>query len=112
MMLQKKGRELDFGGQDEGFFWISYNDFYLHFSEIYVCQVFSGKKWKKLSYDGSWAISTHTAGGSYENQTYHENPQCKMTVSGKQAVEVFLTLDTTEELSSSFFILDHLGKKV
>ena len=35
-----------------------------------------------------------------------------MTVSGKQAVEVFMTLDTTKEISSSFLILDHRGKKV
>ncbi|KAJ3692452.1 hypothetical protein LUZ60_012802 [Juncus effusus] len=75
----------------EGIFWMSWQDFQMHFRSIYVCRVYPPEM--RYSIHGQWR--GYSAGGCQDYDTWHQNPQFRLRVVGSDAsapVHVFITL--------------------
>ncbi|CAA6673108.1 unnamed protein product [Spirodela intermedia] len=75
----------------EGIFWMSWQDFQVHFRSIYVCRLYPPEMC--YSVHGQWR--GYTAGGCQDYNSWHQNPQYRLKVTGPDAsspVHVFITL--------------------
>nr|CAB3501081.1 unnamed protein product [Digitaria exilis] len=74
-----------------GVFWMSWQDFQIHFRSIYVCRVYPPEM--RYSVHGQWR--GYSAGGCQDFDSWHQNPQYRLRVTGRDAiypVHVFITL--------------------
>ena len=74
---------------------MSFNDFYLNFSTLYLCRFFS-EEWKEVYIESEWSKVNATAGGCSNYDTVLYNPQLKLHVDAKKdsvPVEVFMELN-------------------
>lgn len=74
-----------------GVFWMSWQDFQIHFRSIYVCRVYPPEM--RYSVHGQWR--GYSAGGCQDYDSWHQNPQYRLRVTGRDAlypVHVFITL--------------------
>ncbi|KAL1803034.1 calpain-type cysteine protease DEK1 isoform X1 [Daucus carota subsp. sativus] len=75
----------------DGIFWMSWQDFQIHFRSIYVCRVYPPEM--RHSVHGQW--HGYSAGGCQDYDTWHQNPQFRMRATGPDAslpIHVFITL--------------------
>ncbi|XP_071726468.1 calpain-type cysteine protease DEK1 [Rutidosis leptorrhynchoides] len=75
----------------DGIFWMSWQDFQIHFRSIYVCRVYPPEM--RYSVHGQWR--GYSAGGCQDYNTWHQNPQFKIRATGSDAscpIHVFITL--------------------
>ncbi|GAB4835104.1 Calpain-type cysteine protease dek1 [Ancistrocladus abbreviatus] len=75
----------------EGIFWMSWQDFQIHFRSIYVCRVYPPEM--RYSVRGQWR--GYSAGGCQDYDTWHQNPQFRLRANGPDAslpIHVFITL--------------------
>lgn len=75
----------------EGIFWMSWQDFQIHFRSIYVCRVYPPEM--RYSVHGQWR--GYSAGGCQDYDTWHQNPQFRLRATGADAsvpIHVFITL--------------------
>lgn len=75
----------------EGIFWMSWQDFQIHFRSIYVCRVYPPEM--RYSVHGQW--HGFSAGGCQDYDTWHQNPQFRLRANGPDAsspMHVFITL--------------------
>ncbi|XP_052185448.1 calpain-type cysteine protease DEK1 [Diospyros lotus] len=75
----------------DGIFWMSWQDFQIHFRSIYVCRVYPPEM--RYSVHGQWR--GYSAGGCQDYDTWHQNPQFRIRAVGPDAsfpIHVFLTL--------------------
>ncbi|KAF5930090.1 hypothetical protein HYC85_030963 [Camellia sinensis] len=75
----------------DGIFWMSWQDFQIHFRSIYVCRVYPLEM--RYSVHGQWR--GYSAGGCQDYDTWHQNPQFKIRATGADAsfpIHVFITL--------------------
>uniref|UniRef100_A0A7N1A3N3 Protein DEFECTIVE KERNEL 1 n=1 Tax=Kalanchoe fedtschenkoi TaxID=63787 RepID=A0A7N1A3N3_KALFE len=75
----------------EGIFWMSWQDFQIHFRSIYVCRIYPPEM--RYSVHGQWR--GFSAGGCQDYSTWHQNPQFRLTATGPDAsapIHVFMTL--------------------
>ncbi|KAK6925768.1 Peptidase C2, calpain, catalytic domain, partial [Dillenia turbinata] len=75
----------------DGIFWMSWQDFQIHFRSIYVCRVYPPEM--RYSVHGQWR--GYTAGGCQDYDTWHQNPQFRLRAIGPDAsypIHVFITL--------------------
>ncbi|XP_020089245.1 calpain-type cysteine protease ADL1 [Ananas comosus] len=75
----------------DGIFWMSWQDFQIHFRSIYICRVYPPEM--RYTIHGQWRGST--AGGCQDYDSWHQNPQFRLRVMGPDAslpVHVFITL--------------------
>ncbi|KAJ4808103.1 Calpain protease [Rhynchospora pubera] len=75
----------------DGIFWMSWQDFQIHFRSIYVCRVYPPEM--RYSIHGQWR--GYSAGGCQDFDTWHQNPQYRLRVTGPEAsspIHVFITL--------------------
>lgn len=75
----------------DGIFWMSWQDFQIHFRSIYVCRVYPPEM--RYSIHGQWR--GYSAGGCQDFDTWHQNPQFRLRVTGPEAsspIHVFITL--------------------
>ncbi|TYH81165.1 hypothetical protein ES332_D03G180400v1 [Gossypium tomentosum] len=75
----------------EGIFWMSWQDFQIHFRSIYVCRVYPPEM--RYSVHGQWR--GYSAGGCQDYNSWHQNPQFRLRASGPDAsypIHVFITL--------------------
>ncbi|KAK4725636.1 hypothetical protein R3W88_030553 [Solanum pinnatisectum] len=76
---------------NDGIFWMSWQDFQIHFRSIYVCRVYPPEM--RYSIHGQWR--GYSAGGCQDYDTWHQNPQYRLRASGPDAslpIHVFITL--------------------
>ncbi|PHU01653.1 hypothetical protein BC332_31440 [Capsicum chinense] len=76
---------------NDGIFWMSWQDFQIHFMSIYVCRVYPPEM--RYSIHGQWR--GYSAGGCQYYDTWHQNPQYRLRASGPDAslsIHVFITL--------------------
>lgn len=74
-----------------GVFWMSWQDFQIHFRSIFVCRVYPPEM--RYSVHGQWR--GYSAGGCQDYDSWHQNPQYRLRVTGRDAlypVHVFITL--------------------
>lgn len=79
------------GQSRDGIFWMSWQDFQIHFRSIYVCRVYPPEM--RHSVHGQW--HGYSAGGCQDYDTWHQNPQFRMRATGPDAslpIHVFITL--------------------
>ncbi|XP_063686237.1 calpain-5-like [Bolinopsis microptera] len=81
---QKK--ELDFSNEDDGEFWMEYNDVVANFDNVTLCRIINTdvsllrKKWHMKEIRGAW-VAGETAGGCANNpQSYFTNPQVQFVI--------------------------------
>ncbi|XP_047321349.1 calpain-type cysteine protease DEK1-like [Impatiens glandulifera] len=77
--------------KEDGIFWISWQDFQIHFRSIYVCRVYPPEM--RYSFNGQWR--GYSAGGCQDYDTWHQNPQFRIRANGQDAsfpMHVFITL--------------------
>ncbi|VFQ77346.1 unnamed protein product [Cuscuta campestris] len=75
----------------DGIFWMSWQDFQIHFRSIYVCRVYPPEM--RYSVHGQWRGCS--AGGCQDYDTWHQNPQFCLKARGPDAslpIHVFITL--------------------
>ncbi|KAJ4971714.1 hypothetical protein NE237_004813 [Protea cynaroides] len=75
----------------DGIFWMSWQDFQIHFRSIYVCRIYPPEM--HYSVHGQWR--GYSAGGCQDYDTWHQNPQFRLRASGPEAsfpIHVFITL--------------------
>ncbi|XP_043692215.1 calpain-type cysteine protease DEK1-like [Telopea speciosissima] len=75
----------------DGIFWMSWQDFQVHFRSIYVCRIYPPEM--RYSVHGQWR--GYSAGGCQDYDTWHQNPQFRLRASGPEAsfpIHVFITL--------------------
>ncbi|KAL6976809.1 Calpain-type cysteine protease dek1 [Sarracenia purpurea var. burkii] len=75
----------------DGIFWMSWQDFQIHFRSIYVCRVYPPEM--RYSVHGQWR--GYSAGGCQDYDTWHQNPQFRIRATGPHAsfpIHVFITL--------------------
>ncbi|CAN6470699.1 unnamed protein product [Victoria cruziana] len=75
----------------DGIFWMSWQDFQLHFRSIYVCRVYPPEM--RYSAHGQWRGCS--AGGCQDYDTWNQNPQFRLRAVGADAslpIHVFITL--------------------
>lgn len=75
----------------EGIFWMSWQDFQIHFRSIYVCRVYPREM--RYSVNGQWR--GYSAGGCQDYSSWHQNPQFRLRATGSDAslpIHVFITL--------------------
>ncbi|OVA06359.1 Peptidase C2 [Macleaya cordata] len=75
----------------EGIFWMSWQDFQIHFRSIYVCRIYPPEM--RYSAHGQWR--GYSAGGCQDYDTWHQNPQFRLRATGPDAsvpIHVFITL--------------------
>ncbi|XP_010257664.1 PREDICTED: calpain-type cysteine protease DEK1 [Nelumbo nucifera] len=75
----------------DGIFWMSWQDFQIHFRSIYVCRIYPPEM--RYSVHGQWR--GYSAGGCQDYDTWHQNPQFRLRASGPEAsfpIHVFITL--------------------
>ncbi|KAH9329441.1 hypothetical protein KI387_001549 [Taxus chinensis] len=83
----------------DGIFWMSWQDFQLHFRSIYVCRVYPPEM--RYSVHGQWRGLS--AGGCQWYDTWHQNPQFRLKAVGPDAnsdIHVFVTLTQGVNFSS------------
>ncbi|GER41238.1 calpain [Striga asiatica] len=75
----------------DGIFWMSWQDFQIHFRSIYVCRVYPPEM--RYSIHSQWR--GYSAGGCQDYETWHQNPQFRLRANGPDAslpIHVFITL--------------------
>lgn len=75
----------------EGIFWMSWQDFQIHFRNIYICRVYPPEM--RYSVHSQWR--GYSAGGCQDYETWNQNPQFRMKATGHDAsvpLHVFITL--------------------
>ncbi|KAJ7955438.1 calpain-type cysteine protease DEK1 [Quillaja saponaria] len=75
----------------DGIFWMSWQDFQIHFRSIYVCRIYPPEM--RYSVHGQWR--GYSAGGCQDYDTWHQNPQFRLRATGPDAsfpIHVFITL--------------------
>ncbi|XP_057954854.1 calpain-type cysteine protease DEK1 [Malania oleifera] len=75
----------------DGIFWMSWQDFQIHFRSIYVCRIYPPEM--HYSVHGQWR--GYSAGGCQDYDTWNQNPQFRMRATGPDAsvpIHVFITL--------------------
>ncbi|KAK7318765.1 hypothetical protein RJT34_03472 [Clitoria ternatea] len=75
----------------DGIFWMSWQDFQIHFRSIYICRVYPSEM--RHSVHGQWR--GYSAGGCQDYETWNQNPQFRLTATGQDAslpIHVFITL--------------------
>ncbi|KAK4409252.1 Calpain-type cysteine protease DEK1 [Sesamum angolense] len=75
----------------DGIFWMSWQDFQIHFRSIYVCRVYPPEM--RYSVHSQWR--GYSAGGCQDYETWHQNPQFRLRATGPDAslpIHVFITL--------------------
>jgi hypothetical protein len=69
-------KELNQTNEDDGKFWMTYQDFLKYFNQFAVCRLLTddiGKVWEKRIFPGEW--TAETAGGCCNHKTWNTNPQ-------------------------------------
>ncbi|KAL0220966.1 hypothetical protein RCL1_000820 [Eukaryota sp. TZLM3-RCL] len=90
----KLKKRLELVNADDGTFWMTFQDFVLHFATLYVCRFFDNVFTHSLR--GSWSIADGTAGGSSnkENEaTFRNNPQFRLKSPVPQRCSLVLRQD-------------------
>ncbi|XP_027916501.1 calpain-type cysteine protease DEK1 isoform X1 [Vigna unguiculata] len=75
----------------DGIFWMSWQDFQIHFRSIYICRIYPSEM--RHSVHGQWR--GYSAGGCQDYDTWNQNPQFRLTATGQDAsfpIHVFITL--------------------
>ncbi|EPS66151.1 phytocalpain [Genlisea aurea] len=75
----------------DGIFWMSWQDFQIHFRSIYVCRVYPPEM--RYSIHSQWR--GYGAGGCQDYETWNQNPQFRLRANGSDAslpIHVFITL--------------------
>ncbi|XP_022884597.1 calpain-type cysteine protease DEK1-like [Olea europaea var. sylvestris] len=75
----------------DGIFWMSWQDFQIHFRSIYVCRVYPPEM--RYSVHSQWR--GYSAGGCQDYDSWHQNPQFRLRAMGPDAslpIHVFITL--------------------
>ncbi|KAJ6387737.1 hypothetical protein OIU77_026335 [Salix suchowensis] len=75
----------------DGIFWMSWQDFQIHFRSIYACRVYPPEM--RYSVHGQWR--GYSAGGCQDYASWNQNPQFRLRATGPDAslpIHVFITL--------------------
>lgn len=86
-------QELDQKFEDDGTFWMSYEDFVSHFSKFYACRTFPEKVWHRQTLKNAWAEESAGGGplkGGLMSGTWANNPQYRVVVKAKTKVVISL----------------------
>lgn len=71
--MNQKGYQKSVIGDGDGIFWITFDDFVVHFEEVNICRFFS-KEWTKISFKGEWSEEKGTNGGCPNYDSFIKNP--------------------------------------
>ena len=66
---------LDWSDEDDGCFWMSFDDFCLAFRSLYVCKYYNPTKWKTVTVDGKWETNGE-AGSTAVGLPHQYNETC------------------------------------
>lgn len=109
--------ELNYQFEDDGTWWMRYDDWYHNYNRVYVCKVFPAT-WQQFSITNKW--EGNTAGGPYPpdvdrdevtgvhtqldtNDKWFNNPQFRLSVSKKTQVYISL-MQEDEKISKKPYI--------
>jgi calpain len=102
--------ELNYKFEDDGTWWMRYDDWYMNYNKVYICKIFPAT-WQQFSIQGEW--EGNTAGGAYpppmrdrldknaehmkfdSNDKWFNNPQFRLTV--YKRTQVYISLMQQDE---------------
>ena len=82
-------KKLGWTDEDDGTFWMSFDDFCNAFRYLFVCRYYGPERWAILSFDGAWDNVAETAGGL---PTRH-NPDCLVENNAQYVLNVLRPSD-------------------
>ena len=103
--------KLNFTDEDDGVFWMSFEDFVLNYEDVYICRVFDEQTWSRSDQSGKWAGKT--AGGCANNDSFTNNPQFFVNVSAPTTINIVLRRDQNNRGVRYFgTIIDSLNNSI
>ena len=66
--MNKKGESQIEIGKNDGVFWMSINDFFINFEQLFLCRLFTAE-YRELTFRSEWSKLKRTAGGCSNNPT-------------------------------------------
>ncbi|CAG8601972.1 7274_t:CDS:2 [Ambispora leptoticha] len=96
-VTESKRKKLGQIVEDDGDFWMAFEDFVENFSNLVICRNLNtpwyklGQHWHSIIFRGVWSVETGTAGGCINNQeTFYQNPQFAFTVTKPTVIIIAL----------------------
>ncbi|KAK3095784.1 hypothetical protein FSP39_019019, partial [Pinctada imbricata] len=74
--------------QQEGEFWMNFDDFLANFSNVDICHFVNtsiisiSKTWSEAIFHGEWTVSGRNGGGDFQSATFLSNPQYRFDING------------------------------
>ncbi|KAG9286403.1 hypothetical protein G9A89_014569 [Geosiphon pyriformis] len=94
---EAKRKKLELKVEDDGDFWMAFEDFIANFSTLVICRNLNtawytfGPRWHSIMYRGIWSLDTGTAGGCINNpETFYQNPQFALSITKPTVIIVAL----------------------
>lgn len=82
-LLHRPSCNLHVGCSTDGIFWMLFEDFLSHYAVIYHCRLVRSNGWVYKSLADEW-VAGQSAGGTMCSNTFHTNPQFKLTATAKK----------------------------
>ena len=60
--------------KEDGIFWMSFNDFFMHYRTLYLCRFFDDT-YKEIYIESEFSVANNMAGGCMNNESVGDNPQ-------------------------------------
>jgi len=71
--MEAKATDLAELGKEDGVFWMTLSDFFMNFSQLFLCRFFD-QEYKEIFFESEWNVAKNTAGGCTNNTTCGQNP--------------------------------------
>jgi len=84
---QRMRAKLKYNDKDDGTFWMAFEDFVKHYSNLYICRVL-GDGWENTSVQSAW--KGRTAGGCSNYDTFKDNPVFRLKVKDRVLITMVL----------------------
>ena len=102
-MSEKEKQKLGLATEDDGEFWMAWDDFVMQFTDISInhlinTSLFSfSKTWKEVSIQGNWTRPDRAGGCLNHPASFLSNPQYRFDLPGREDEEVVLQLSQWDD---------------
>ncbi|KAJ6250206.1 calpain [Anaeramoeba flamelloides] len=116
LWTKRMKQKLNWVDEDDGCFWMSYEDFTKNYKNLYVCKIFDENKWHTKTIKDKW--EGESAGGCVNfEETTHKNPQYSLKIDKPTHVYITLTQEDSRALNREnynigIYLVKKEGKKM
>ncbi|KAJ3443723.1 calpain [Anaeramoeba flamelloides] len=116
LWTKRMKQKLNWVDEDDGSFWMNYEDFTKNYKNLYVCKIFDENKWQTKTIKDRW--QGESAGGCINfSETTHKNPQFALQINKPTHCYIVLTQEDSrglnrENFNIGIYIVKKEGKKL